>query len=102
MRICPECKKKLGFEEIFKSLFDKNNCIKCSNCSTDLTIRIKGIANGISVFLGIMIGIYLYRVLNYTFGTLFSFILTLTIVWIVEILLIVLITSIIGFKKRDE
>lgn len=51
MRICPECKKKLGFEEIFKSLFDKNNCIKCSNCSTDLTIRVKGIANGISVFL---------------------------------------------------
>ena len=99
MRICPE---KLGFEEILKSLFDKNNCIKCSNCSTDLTIRITGIANGISAFLGIMTGIYLYRVLNYTFGTLFSFILTLAIVLIVEMLLMVVITSIIGFKKRDE
>lgn len=100
MRICPECKKKLGFEEILKSLFDKNNCIKCSNCSTDLTIRIKGIANGISAFLGIMTGIYLYRVLNYTFGKLFSFILALTIALIIEALLMVVINSIIGFKKK--
>ena len=47
MRTCPECKKKLVLAEIFKYLFDKNNCIKCSNCSIDLTIRIKGISNGI-------------------------------------------------------
>lgn len=102
MRICPECKKKLGFEEIFKSLFDKNNCIKCSNCSTDLVIRVKGISNGISGFFGILVGIYLGRLLNYTFGKLFSFILALTIALIVEILLMVVITSIIGFKKRHE
>lgn len=85
MRTCPECNKKLGLAEIFKYLFDKNNCIKCSNCSTDLTIRIKGISNGISVFFGILVGIYLGRLLNYTF----------------EILLMVVITSIIGFKKYE-
>ncbi|MDB2126020.1 MAG: hypothetical protein E6623_14610 [Clostridium perfringens] len=101
MRTCPECNKKLGLAEIFKYLFDKNNCIKCSNCSTDLTIRIKGISNGISVFFGILVGIYLGRLLNYTFGKLFSFILALTIALIVEILLMVVITSIIGFKKYE-
>lgn len=102
MRMCPECKTKLGVTEIFKSLFHKNNCIKCSNCNTELTIRIKGIPNGISVVLGILVGIYLYRLLNYTVGTLFSFILALTIALILEILLMVVITSIIGFKKRHE
>ena len=102
MRICPECKKKLGFKEIFKSLFDKNNCIKGSNCSTDLVSRVKGISNGISVFLGILVGIYLGRLLSYTFGKLFSFILALTLAFIVEILLMIVVTSIIGFRKRDK
>ncbi|MCE9656467.1 hypothetical protein [Clostridium celatum] len=102
MRICPECKSKLEIMEIFKSLFHKDNCIRCSNCNTELTIRIKGITNGISVVLGILVGMYLYRQLNYTVGALFSFILALTLAFIVEILLMIVVTSIIGFRKREK
>ncbi|WP_300382193.1 hypothetical protein [Clostridium sp.] len=102
MRVCPECKAKLGFREILKSAFHRNHCIKCSNCNTELTIRIKGITNGISVVFGILVGIYLYRLLNYKVGTLFSFILTVTSALIVEILLMIIATSVIGFKKRYE
>ena len=102
MRICPECKTRLGFREILKSLFDKNSCLKCRNCNTELTIRIKGISNGISVFLGILLGMYLHRYFNYTVGPVFSFILAVTLALIVEILLMVIVVSIIGFKKRNE
>lgn len=100
MRICSECKMKVGFTEIFKSLFRKNNCVKCSNCNTELTIRIKGITNWISVFLGILVGMYLYRCFNYTVGAVFSFILAVTLALIVEILLMLVVTSIIGFKRK--
>ena len=102
MRGCPECKAKLGFGEILKSAFRKNHCIKCSNCNTELIIRNKGITNGISVIFGILVGIYLYRLLNYTAGTLFSFILTVTSAFIIEILLMIITTSVIGFKKKYE
>lgn len=99
---CPDCKVKLGFWEILKSAFRKNHFIKCSNCNTELTIRIKGITNGISIVFGILVGIYLYRLLNYTVGTLFSFILTVTSAFIIEILLMIIATSVIGFKKIYE
>lgn len=102
MRGCPECKAKLGFWEILKSAFRKSHCIKCSNCNTELTIRNKGITNWISAIFGALVGIYLYRLLNYTVGTLFSFILIVTSAFIIEILLMVIATSVIGFKKRYE
>ena len=102
MGICPECKSKLGVSQILKSVFSKDKSINCSKFNTELTIRIKGITSVISAVFGILVGMYLYRMFNYTVGTLFSCILTLILALIVEILLMLVVSSIIGFKKRHE
>lgn len=102
MGICPECKSKLDVSQILKWVFNKDKSINCSNCKAELTIRIKGITSVISAVFGILVGMYLYRMFNYTVGTLFSCILTLILALIVEILLMLVVSSIIGFKKRHE